>query len=76
MREVIYEFALGDIYSVAKEAVAFARKHVNRDTLPVRVSFIFNDIEVIGYSSSEPLDLVSKYMLQSKIRRLELGTKD
>ena len=76
MREVTYEFNLGDIYSVAKEAVAFARKHVNRDGLPVRVSFIFNEIEVIGYSSSEPLDLVQKYFLQNKIRGLELGIKD
>lgn len=76
MKEVTYEFGLGDIYSVSKDAIAYAKKFVARDMLPVRVSFVFNGIEVLAYSSSESLDIVGKYFLQNKIRRLELGIKD
>lgn len=71
MREVTYEFGSGDIWSVAKDAIAFAKKHVARDCLPVKVSFIFNGIDVVAYSSSEVLDIVQKYFLRSKIRGLE-----
>lgn len=72
MREVTYEFGLGDVFSVAKDAIAYAKKFVARDTLPVKVSFAFNEIEVVAYSSSEVLDVVQKYFLQNKIRQLEL----
>lgn len=76
MREVTYKFSLGDVYSVAKDAIAFAKKYVSRDTLPIKVTFVFNEIEVCAYSSSEVLDVVQKYFLQHKIRRLELGYED
>lgn len=76
MREVTYEFGLGDIYSTAKDAIAFAKKHVARDGLPVKASFAFNGVSVCAYSSSEPLDVVQKYFLQSRIQRLELGDED
>lgn len=73
MREVTYEFCLGDIYSVSKDAIVYAKKFVARDGLPVRVSFVFNEIPVTAYSSSEVLDVVQKYFLHNKIRQLELG---
>lgn len=76
MREVTFEFGLGDIWSVAKDAISFARKHQTRGMEPVRVSFIFNRIQVEAYSSSEARDIVDKYYLQNKIRRLELGHED
>lgn len=76
MKEVTYEFGFGDIYSVSKDAIAYAKKHQTRDMGPVRVSFVFNEIEVVAYSSSEVLDIAQKYFLQNKIRRLELGIKD
>lgn len=76
MREVTYEFGLGDIWQTAKDAIAFAKKHIARDGLPVKVSFVFNGISVCAYSSSEVLDVVQKYFLQNKIRRLELGYED
>ncbi len=76
MKELTYEFLNGDIYSVSKDAIAYAKKFVARDMLPVRVSFVFNGVEVVAYSSSESLDIVGKYFLQNKIRRLELGHED
>ena len=76
MKEVTYEFGLGDIYSVSKDAIAYAKKHQTRGMEPVRVSFVFNEIEVVAYSSSEVLDIAQKYLLQNQIRRLELGIKD
>ncbi len=76
MREVTYEFSLGDIYSTAKDAIAFAKKHVARDGLPVKATFVFNGISVCAYSSSEPLDITEKYFLRNKIHRLELGYED
>ena len=76
MREVTYEFSLGDIWSTTKNAIAFAKKHVSRDGLPVKVLFVLNGIDVCAYSSSEPLDIVQKYFLQSRIQRLELGYED
>jgi hypothetical protein len=76
MREVTYEFCLGDIWSTTKDAIAFAKKHVARDGLPVKVSFVFNGISICAYSSSEPLDVVQKYFLQSRIQRLESGYED
>lgn len=76
MRELTYEFLNGDIYSVSKDAISYAKKFVARDMLPVKVSFVFNGVDVVAYSSSEVLDIVQKYFLQNKIRRLELGIKD
>lgn len=73
MKELTYEFTLGDIYSVSKDAIKYAKKFVARDGLPVKVSFVFNEIDVVAYSSSEVLDIVQKYFLQNKIRKLELG---
>lgn len=73
MKEVTYEFGLGDIYSVSKDAIAYAKKFVARDGLPIKVSFVSNGVDVVAYSSSEVLDIVQKYFLQNKIRRLELG---
>lgn len=73
MREVTYEFGLGDIWQTAKDAISFAKKHVARDGLPVKVSFVFNSISVCAYSSSEPLDIAEKYFLRNKIQKLELG---
>lgn len=76
MREITYEFGLGDIWSVSKDAISFARKHQTRGMEPVRVSFVFNQIKVTAYSSSEAKDIVDKYYLQNKIQRLELGYED
>ncbi len=76
MKELTYEFGLGDIYSVSKDAIAYAKKFLERGGLPVKVSFVFNGVDVVAYSSSEPLDIVQKYFLHNKIRQLELGIKD
>ncbi len=76
MKELTYEFLNGDIYSVSKDAIAYVKKFVARDMLPVKVSFIFNGVDVVAYSSSEVLDIVQKYFLQNKIRRLELGNEN
>jgi hypothetical protein len=76
MREVTFEFGLGDIWSTTKDAIAFAKKHVSRDGLPVKATFVFNGISVCAYSSSEPLDVTEKYFLRNKIKRLELGYED
>ena len=76
MQELIYEFGLGNIFSVSKDAISYAKKHQTRGLEPVKVSFVFNEIQVTAYSSSEVLDIVDKYYLQNSIRRLKLGNKD
>jgi len=77
MQELTYKFGSGgDIYSVSKDAINFARQQVARDSQPVRVRFLFNDLEVIAYSSSSPYDIVEKYNLQHSLRRARLGYED
>lgn len=76
MNELTYQVTIGDIFSVSKDAIDYARKSVARDGQPVRVRFIFNEIEVLAYSSSYYLDVADKYMLQSALRRAYLGYAD
>lgn len=73
MQKLTYQFGLGDIHSVSKDAISFARKHQARDGKIVQVCFVFNELEVTAYSSSEPIDIVEKYLLQNTIRRLRSG---
>lgn len=73
MNQLTYKFGLGDIYTVAKDAISYAKKHQTRGLEPVEVVFVFNGVEVIAYSSSEPRDVVEKYYLRHNLRRLELG---
>ncbi len=76
MKELTYPVGCGDIFSVSKDAIAYAQKHVSRDGQPVPVRFEFNELIVTAYSSSNYLDIADKYMLQSALRRAKLGYKD
>lgn len=76
MQKLTYQFGRGDIHTIAKEAISFARKHQARDGKSIEVCFVFNELEVTAYSSSEPIDIVEKYLLQSTIRRLKSGYED
>ncbi len=76
MKELDYPFNCGDISTVAKDAIAFAQNHIARDGQPVKVRFVFNDLEITAYSSSSYLDIADKYNLQSQLRRARLGYKD
>lgn len=76
MNKLEYRLEFGNIYSVARDAVDFARTHVKRDAKKVEFFFTFNGIEVHGNSSSDSGDLVDKYYLLNQIRRLNAGYKD
>ncbi len=68
MEALEFKFELGDIYSVTKDAIAFARQNQNRNLTPQEVYFAFNGIKVRCYSSSEPRDIVEKYSLPCDLR--------
>lgn len=68
MEALEFKFGLGDIYSVAKDAIAFAKHNQNRNLTPQEVYFTFNGIKVRCYSSSEPRDIVEKYSLLCDLR--------
>ncbi len=71
MEPIEYKFgAMGDIYSVSRDAILFLKSQQNREGDTVVGFFYFNDIYVRCYSTSEPRDIVEKYMLQSGIRYL------
>lgn len=72
MEALEFKFGLGNIYSniysVAKDAIAFAKHNQNRNLTPQEVYFTFNGIKVRCYSSSEPRDIVEKYSLLCDLR--------
>jgi hypothetical protein len=76
MNTLEYKFGSGDIHTISRGAVDFARTHVKRDGKAIEFLFTFNQIEVSGNSSSSPQDLVEKYYLAHTIRRLKAGYKD
>jgi len=71
-----YKIGFGDIYSVARDAVDFAKTNIKRDGKKIEFFFTFNQLEIHGSSSSDPGDLVDKYWLLNRIRRLDAGYKD
>jgi hypothetical protein len=69
MEPIEYKFgAMGDIYSVSRDAILFLKSKQGRGMEQVSGFFIFNEVKVNCFSTSEPRDIVEKYMYQHYLR--------
>lgn len=77
MKSIVYNLPAGGTFDYhAKEAINLAKRSICRDMQPVEVRFMFNELEIVAYSSSDWKDICRQYDLKCALRRAKLGYQD